>query len=312
MQQRTYQKTKQLRVVQGISEVPLAKLAEGCEEAQLAAKEGQLAYMGRLLVQLTLPHTQPSSNEYERTNHLMTLSMLAPREIGLPYGNIPRLILSWLSTRAVQTRDREIYLGRSLNQFMAQLGLGRRGGARGDITRLKDQTTRLFATTMVATANVPIAHVKGGKPSGQLKVQTMTLADEALFTWNPLAPNQIELGTPSTVMLSEQFYKSILDHPVPLDRAILGALRRSPMALDIYAWLTWRLPLLREPITVAWDDLQLQFGAQCKRPRAFREFFLRALVAVLKQYPAAKADPMPAGLLLKQSHSSVPRLDGNW
>lgn len=307
MQQGTYQ-TKGLQVVHGGSGVPLARLALefGEQEAELAAREGQLAFLARLLVQVTIPHSKPQSNEYERTNGLMTLSMVAPKSVGLPYGSLPRLLLAWLSTRAVQTRSREIYLGRTLNEFMQQLGLARTGGAKGDITRLKDQARRLFATALFTSAPADTRDAKGRRLEG-VQLETFTVADAAYLAWHPLNPDQVSLEA-SAVYLSERFYESVIQHAVPLDKAILGALRRSPMALDIYAWLTWRLPLLKEPTVVAWPDLQRQFGAHYARIRDFRAKFLESLRAVTVQYPAAQVEPTPTGLILKPSRPSVPRL----
>jgi hypothetical protein len=241
MREATYQ-TRRLQVVHGGSGAPLARLALefGEEEAELAAREGQLAFLARLLVQVTIPHSRPTTNEYERTNGLMTLSMVAPKSVGLPYGSLPRLLLVWLSTRAVQTRSREIYLGRTLNEFMQQLGLGRTGGAKGDITRLKDQARRLFATALFTSAPADTRDAKGRRLEG-VQMETFTVADAAYLAWHPLNPDQVSLEA-SSVYLSERFYESVIQHAVPLDKAILAALRRSPMALDIYAWLTWRLP----------------------------------------------------------------------
>ena len=318
MQQRTYQKkgpAGKLKVVREGSGTPLAMLAHefGQEEAQLAAREGQLAYLAGLLVQLTMPHSRPATHEYMRTNHVMTVVMAANavepktgQRIGLPYGSIPRLVLAWLCTRAVQTKDRDIRLGRSLSEFMDHLGLGRTGGTKGDITRLKAQVKKLFACTMTATAHVQMADPQGRLREGT-RIQHMALVDNSWLPWDPVNPEQLSLES-STVRLSEQFYRAIVDHPVPLDSVILARLRRSPMALDVYAWLTWRLPQLREPTTVPWEALQLQFGAEYKRLRAFREKFLGALRTVVGQYPDAKVEPTPAGLLLKPSKPSVPRL----
>lgn len=310
MQDETYHPEggeQKLSVVRGGAGVPLARLALefGEEEAQLAAREGQLAYLGRLLVQLTLPHSQLSTNEYTRTNRLVTLTMMAPSHTGLPYGSIPRLLLAWLSTRAVQTRSREIYLGRSMNEFMEQLGLARSGGKRGDITRLKDQVSRLFSTMILARGEAERFSKKGERLVGEqlesFKVGTYFLA------WHPWNPDQMSIED-SVITLSEEFYEQTIAHPVPLDKAILAAVRRSPMALDIYAWLTWRLPLVGKPTTVSWEDLQRQFGAHYGRTRSFRQFFLRALRLVLDQYPDARVEPTPVGLLLSPSRSSVPRL----
>ena len=41
----------------------------------------------------------------------------------LPFGNIPRLLLAWVSTEAVRTQSRVLVLGASLSEFMRKVGL---------------------------------------------------------------------------------------------------------------------------------------------------------------------------------------------
>ena len=50
--------------------------------------------MARVLVQATLPHSAQEGNEFTRSNGHLTVSILAPAEIGLPYGSYPRLLLT--------------------------------------------------------------------------------------------------------------------------------------------------------------------------------------------------------------------------
>ena len=40
----------------------------------------------------------------------------------LPFGNLPRLILAWVSTEAVRTQSRVLVLGKSLSEFHADPG----------------------------------------------------------------------------------------------------------------------------------------------------------------------------------------------
>ncbi|MCH6556231.1 MAG: phosphoenolpyruvate carboxylase, partial [Chloroflexi bacterium] len=77
--------------------------------------------MARVLVQTTLPHRKQSGTEFVRTNGALTLTMLAPSSTGLPYGSIPRLLLAWLTTEAVRTKERKIVMGHSLSDFMREL-----------------------------------------------------------------------------------------------------------------------------------------------------------------------------------------------
>ena len=101
-----------------------------------------LGFMARLLALCSLPrHDLDSQLRYIRRNGPYTLYMTAIGNNKLPYGNLPRLLLAWVSTEAVQTQSREIVLGRSLSDFMRALGLEPVGGGR---TRLRNQMRRLF------------------------------------------------------------------------------------------------------------------------------------------------------------------------
>ena len=47
---------------------------------------------------------------------------------------------------------------------------------------------------------------------------------------------------------------------LPLDAKIVAALRRSPLSLDAYAWLTYRLARLQHETLIPWRPLEAQFG----------------------------------------------------
>ena len=110
----------------------------------------------------------------------------------------------------------------------------------------------------------------------------------------------------STVELSAGFFSSIVDRPVPVDLRAVKALR-SPMALDISTWLTYRMSYLRQPTRIPGEALQFQFGAHYALGRDFKEAFLRHARTVLTLYPAPRLESHPNGLLLKPSHPHVSR-----
>ena len=67
----------------------------------------------------SLPRTNPGNRkEYVRRNGPYTLVMSAGGLNKLPFGNLPRLLLAWVCTEAVQTRSRVLVLGKSLSDFM--------------------------------------------------------------------------------------------------------------------------------------------------------------------------------------------------
>ncbi len=148
--------------------------------------------MARALIQATLPHRKTAGNEFERRNGNFRLSLLAPARIGLPYGTVPRLLLAWITTEAVRTKSRELELGDSLSGFMRDLGLVPTGGRWGSIGRLKDQTKRLFASTVSTTYDDSVSHAELG----------YRLADRSMLWWDARAPNQAALWR-STVTLTE-------------------------------------------------------------------------------------------------------------
>ncbi len=275
-----------------------ALISEALEiEAREAREAGALGYMARALTLATMPHRRTLENEFERRNGSFTLTMLAPSRVGLPYGSVPRLLVAWLTTEAVRTRDRRIELGDTLSQFMTQLDLVPTGGRWGTITRLREQMQRLFA------ASVSCTYEDGNRWS----MDSVRVADRADLWWSPKTPEQVALWR-SVVVLGERFYEEAIHSPVPIDMRALKALRRSPMALDIYCWLTHRMSYLRRPTVIPWGALQAQFGADYRLTRQFKVKFLHQLAAVLTVYPEAKVSEAESGLQLKPS---LPHIAGD-
>lgn len=269
-------------------------LAAEMEEARAA---DALGYLARVMVQATLPHTDPQSNEFRRTNGLLSLSVLAPSHVGIPYGSLPRLLLAWLTTEAVRTRSAELVLGPSLSSFMQQLDLTPTGGRWGTIPRLRKQMTRLFSSSISCTYN-DAATAAG---------QTMAVARSYSLWWDPKQPQQAALWQ-STVTLSTDFFEEIVRRPVPVDLGALRALKRSPLALDLYAWLTYRFSYLRQPTTIPWEALQLQFGSDYGRCDNFQRKVVQALQNVARVYPTMRCERVSRGLQLHPSPTHVRKL----
>jgi hypothetical protein len=88
----------------------------------------------------------------------------------------------------------------------------------------------------------------------------------------------------------------------------LKALKRSPLALDIYCWLTYRMSYLRKATEIPWAALQTQFGADYSRTIDFKVNFLKHFQAVLVVYPEAKVEEGERGLLLRPSKPHIAKL----
>ncbi len=99
----------------------------------------------------------------------------------------------------------------------------------------------------------------------------------------------------SNVTLSSEFFKEITNNPIPIDMRALKALKKSPLALDIYCWLTYRMSYLRKESHIPWQVLQMQFGSSYpETPQGkadFKRKFLQRLKAVHVIYPLANVEP---------------------
>lgn len=265
-----------------------------------------VGYVARVLAQVTLPHSKPESNEFERTNGNVRIHMMAPAKVGLPYGTYPRLILAWIATEAKLTNSPELELGDNLSAFMRGLDLVPHGGRWGTITRLREQLERLMGTAISWTT-----YEANGKT-----LRNVIPVREAKLWWDPKRPAQSDLWK-SSLRLDQEFFEGLVSKAVPVDMRALKALahERSPLALDIYTWLTYRMSYLEAPTVIPWESLQGQFGGDFTRTRAFKEKFLERLKQVQELYPAARVRPLNEtgrgarkGLLLEPSPTHVPKL----
>lgn len=270
-------------------------------EAREAKDAGALGYMGRALVQATMPHSRVIGNEFIRRNGAFTLTMLSPSAVGLPYGSLPRLLMAWITTEAVKKKQIELVLGSSLSEFMRQLGLVPTGGRWGSITRLREQMKRLFSSTISCTYN------DQQRDAGI----NMQIAEEYNLWWSPKRPEQTTLWN-STITLSKRFFEEITTHPIPLDMEVLRQLKKSPMALDMYCWLTYRMSYLSKKTEIPWVALKTQFGSNysnnAQGTRNFKKHFLKELIKVQCIYSAVKAEDGQIGLIIKPSKTHIPTL----
>ncbi|MBB5862393.1 replication protein RepA [Xanthomonas arboricola] len=280
-------------------------------EAEAAQEAGMLGFMARVLVQATMPHSKPDSNEYSRKNGTLQVSIMAPSQIGLPYGSYPRLLLAWLTTEAVRTKSPTLHLGDTLTEFMNKLDLNPTGGRWGNITALKEQANRLFGSSVVAYDDVrekstSARHIRGSQ---------IIVADDWDLWWDPRQVNNEETGQnglfSSWVKLSEKFYNQVTDRPVPIDLRAIRALKRSPLALDLYSWSTYRVSYLNKRTEIPWEALQMQFGANYaddaagQGRRDFKKKLLQALTKVQTVYPKLRAQEGERGLVILPSPTHV-------
>jgi hypothetical protein len=128
-------------------------------------------------------------------------------------------------------------------------------------------------------------------------------AEEARLWWDDARG----VGQGSSLVLSSVLFHSILDRSAPLSTNAIKSLRKSPMDLDVYAWLVHRLFNLSKPSTVTWQQLSEQFGHGTEL-RFFRRF-CRLDQARAEVYPEAKLKLTDAAIPLPRDRT--PRARAN-
>jgi hypothetical protein len=271
-----------------------SKLAEAAAEILERPDKAEIAYLARELVQCTLPHRDPGdAPAWVRRNGNFAL-VLQPgfdsktmESYGLPYGELPRLLLLWIVTEAVRTKKRNIKLGDSLNELLREIGgdpkTGR--GKRGDAKRIREQMRRLF------NCRISFQYAEGNDQKGSEAFMNMDIAREARLWWDFNA-NQTSLFE-SELVLGEAFFDAITANPVPIDwRAVMALkknVKQSSFALDVYIWATYRVFRLQQSkqkeIKIPIASLKEQFGSEYKRTDNFKAAFAEALTRVQEVVP---------------------------
>jgi len=237
-------------------------------------------YAGRCFVQVHLPHSIRRLNQFEtyiRESGDFSLQLKPDAKFGLPYGTIPRLLLIWIADEVRRTKKPLLFLGDNLSRFMRELDIVPTGGRWGTVVRLRDQMERLF------NCEIRFRYATKENSKGPL----FAIQNYDLWWSKPIDPRQSNLWR-SNILLTDPLFDELLHHSHPVDMRVIKALRRSPMELDIYCWLTYRMSYLDRPLFLSYKALRAQFGSAYQDERNFKINIDKALWSVLKQYPQAK------------------------
>lgn len=246
----------------------------------------------------SLPHKPPTAQVWRREGHNITLVMQSGtdesgKHVGLPYGSYARFILLFLQTEAVRTQSKEIELGRSMRIWLGNMGLSIGGKTYRLVT---EQARRISACNLRFFAD------SGGKQ----------LASRGGFVKTAISMSNVLSDQPSLwqdrVILDDDFYHALREHPVPVSEPALRAIGPRSMVLDIYIWLAYRLHALKRDVPVSWPGLYSQFGAGYKHIRQFRPQFTEALEIAVAAYPEAQVSLDDTGVTLRPSKPAIPKI----
>jgi hypothetical protein len=268
-----------------------------------AKDSGDIGFMERGLILAAMPHRQPIApldRQYVKRfeNYVLAITAMNP-DVLVPYGSLARLLLAWICKEAVQNKQPTISLGGSQTDFMEKLGLEVRGGVRGNVAPFRDQAKRLFNAGIFV----------GFKTEEEQVIRSashrfMVTEDDVNLDWWNSPKGQKGLWEPQ-ITLGKNFFEEIIANPVPIDMRTLRLLTPSPMAMDLYMWLTYKMHHLSKPTTHSWERLQLQFGENYKRLCDFKPAFTVALKNVAMTYSPRVELDAKQGLIMKPSRPHI-------
>lgn len=262
----------------------------------MSDEEQRIGIMHAGFAMTALPHRATTETIWERQSGDVKLLLESGRisateAVGLPYGSVARMILLYLQTEAVRTRSRDVELGRSMNTWLNSMGMGN-GGHNYNLVREQSRRLSLCRLTFFRVS------------AKQTFVTNGSFVHDAILPNDDADDSQLQFWKPC-VRLDEGFYKSLIEHPLPIREAAIRSLGHRSMAIDIYLWLAYRLHILEKPIKLTWHNLANQFGSGFADIKNFKKKFKEPLALALAAYPDAKVETENGGLVLYPSRPPV-------
>jgi len=260
---------------------------EGAELVRLKRAQGgqTLGFSSRPFVLCGLPVRRLPANQllFERRNGRFVLQLTGHPDYGVPFGQ-DRIVPIFLATLAVQQKSQVIRF-RSASEMLETFGM-HKGGK--EYRRLIGAFERIFGATIFFGTD-PL------KPGAKVVHRSrFNFLREATIWYNrdenQPAPSE---AFENVIVLSDEFYQEIVEHPIPTDMDAVRVLSSAPAILDLFMWLSYRCFAAKSEELVPIfgpRGLAAQLGnVEYARPRRFREKleeWLRAIHGIWPECPA--------------------------
>lgn len=284
------------------------------------------SYMPRAFIQASLPYKRPLEADgtpkktIVRTSPSLTMTITTINEEGLPYGAMPRLILAYITQEAIRNRSRRIDLGDSINDMLRLFQRASNGGRNGTQPQFKKQLNLLLSSMFCFEWRKNISSTPDTETNVKLRQFFPAVEKSVIFETKGKKAAKTNPNDKSLyyLFLNESFYEEIINSPVPVDMRAMCALQKSPLAMDLYTFYTYRVFNLKKPLNLPWTSLMRQFALNVERLPDFRRQFRAATEKVLEIYPELRVDTSgqdcvvlyPSPPHVRQQKAKKPKLSG--
>ncbi|MGJ5814813.1 replication protein RepA [Paludibaculum fermentans] len=184
---------------------------------------------------------------------------------GLPRGQ-DRLLTIFLATVAIRQGSPRVTFS-SAAEMLGTFGL-QQGGSQ--YRRLVASFQRIFGATIFFGTDTQLER------TAVIHSARFNFMSEATIWYSRSSLERLLPGDcQNMILLSDEFYREILDHPIPTDLEAARALSCSPAVLDLLTWLSYRCFTARGqeriPLFGPFGLVSQLGSAEYARPRKFRE-----------------------------------------
>jgi hypothetical protein len=240
-----------------------------------------LGFASRPFVLCGLPIKKPKRGEllHERRNGRFLLQVTGHPGYGLPWGQ-DRLVPIFLATLAVRQQCQTIRF-RSAAEMLDTFGM-QQGGTQ--YRRLVAAFQRIFGATIFFGTDVQC-----DKAAVFHQARFNFVSEARIWYSRDHEQQTLPGGCQNEIILSPEFYREVMTHPIPADLDAARALSSCPAALDLFMWISYRCFTAggEERVPLFGDfGLVNQLGStEYARPRRFRERLGRWLDIVKSLWP---------------------------
>jgi hypothetical protein len=135
------------------------------------------------------------------------------------------------------------------------------------------------------------------------------LSEAQLWYNRDPAQEVLPIGFENAIVLSDEFYKEVMAHPIPADLDAVKAFGSAPAVLDLFMWLTYRCFTAKAEERIplfGHFGLTAQLGSvEYTRPRRFRAMLAQWLGQVRTVWPECPARISADGQSLSIAHATA-------
>lgn len=262
-----------------------------CVRLNRESARQNLGYSSRPFVLCGLPikRSPQGSLLHERRNGPFILQVTGHPSYGLPWGQ-DRLVPIFLATLAIRQQTSRITFD-SAAEMLDTFGM-QQGGSQ--YRRLVASFQRIFGATIFFGSDT-----QRERAAVVHRSRFNFMTEARIWYSRDLDQKLLPGDCQNTIVLSDEFYREILDHPIPTDLEAAKALSSCPAALDLFMWLSYRCFTAggreRVPLFGALGLAGQLGSAEYARPRKFRERLEGWLGLVRAMWPACPARIAPDG-----------------